>query len=1332
VAIGNDVVLKDVLDIKEDAHAGDFKVALSQGFGDALAGSVADYVVTEQLAKEFEAALGLMRAAVRKNTSYAAYLHGSFGSGKSHFLTVLHAVLNGDPGARAKPRLREVIGGHDDWLPGKRFLMVPYHLVGAANLDSALLDGYVKTVRALPENVSTPAVYKADALLADARALWDSLGDEAFARLLPAASAAPVTDDGLTPIGAVPAVPTVPDEVSDGKLPPIGAVAPAPWTAAELGAAFAAPPGDERRKTLVSALLNGPMRSYATGKAGDADAFVPLDDGLSEISKHARSLGYDGVVLFLDELILWLQARMRRRTWVNEQIQQLVKLIESGNADRPVPIVAFISRQRDLSQLIGKDILGSDVQNMEQALEYLKERFTVINLEDRNLPEIIKERVLKPRPGQESALAAAFKGIDRSSQQVKDILLDDQGATSASWDDFRAVYPLSPALLNVLVALSGALQRERSGLKLVQQLLERNATAPLGMLVPLGDLWDVLVDGTGAAFTEELKHESSAADKFHVKARQYLLDKYGSEEHPDFLADDRFVKTLLLASLAPEVPALRRLTGARLAALNHGSVRSRTVPHGDMVIERMRALQGEFPTEVRAEGEKDPLFSLHLSDVDIEPLLDLVAGEDKVGARRVWVRDRLWELCGVTVGKILAEKEIIWRGTRRAADFVFGNVRDTRELPDEHFTPSEDGRIRFVVDYPFDDEEDRYPSHDYQRVKRLTDSGLSAPTLVWLPDHFSEQRKAQLGRLMRIGFLLERNRLDEYTRTYAPDDRGKIRRQLEIGRDTLTRSLTDALGEVYGIAQPKDGTVGVPVVDGRHVLSLLPQFVRPEPEGGKTFEDNVRHLAGGMFGALYPKHPDFGLDRSGQPRAVTVGDLRTTLEWITRSMDEDGRVEVENRHHGTVKRIVEPLEIGTVHDGPLVLRGDWRTRINQVAAGNRENGDLSELPVEDIRRWITRDLGYAGLEPQVSNLLIHVYALLDDRAWARYSGPEPTPDLSALAPGWTLRAQPLPERDEYAAARERAARLFGVAAKPHGYARNVNKLAEDVRAKAEIYEKNVAGVRQTLQRHAALLGLDDDGVAAPRTVMLREAAGVLARLGRHGTDATGLVKELAAVGYETPDRDLSYIMDSAGDVLRALDATDWRLLASVRGLTGRDDSVGDRAGRLLARIAEAARASEFERSLVPVLDGARETAMAVVDAALAVERTVPLPPQAPAPGPEQIPLSTHGEPPVSSNAATPRPGEEPAQGEVPGQPSGGTDTAVRAARRIIDAEPSGLETLLAAELSELRQEIAEFRAEHPNIPVEIVWRPVGTAEQNTDGPVPRAGDGTGAGPEGRG
>ena len=52
------------------------------------------------------------------------------------------------------------------------------------------------------------------------------------------------------------------------------------------------------------------------------------------ISRHARDLGYDGLILFLDELILWLQAHMADQQFVNNQVSKLVKLIESGDADR--------------------------------------------------------------------------------------------------------------------------------------------------------------------------------------------------------------------------------------------------------------------------------------------------------------------------------------------------------------------------------------------------------------------------------------------------------------------------------------------------------------------------------------------------------------------------------------------------------------------------------------------------------------------------------------------------------------------------------------------------------------------------------------------------------------------------------------------------------------------------------------------------------------------------------------------------------------------------------------------------------------------------------------
>ncbi|UAX55682.1 hypothetical protein K5X85_23055 [Streptomyces sp. A144] len=1295
MARGNGVVLRDVLDIKEDILSGDFKVALSEGFTGETAGSIDDYVVTAQLQGEFRKALKVVGSSLRKNASQAAYLHGSFGAGKSHFLTVLHAVLEGDPAVENKRRLREVIAENADWLTGGKFLMVPYHLVGAASLESALLGGYVKAVRRERPDAPTPLVFRADSLLADARELRAKIGDEAFIGLLPApvARQAAAADDE--------------DDDEDGELTPIGAVPAVGWTSAALDAAFRAPAGDPQRDQLLTALFNGPNKHYADTVSGDAAAYVTLDDGLSEMSKHARMLGYDGVVLFLDELVLWLQARMSDRTFINDEIQKLSKLIESSNPDRPVPIISFISRQRDLSQLMGSDILGSDVENLQQALEYLKERVTVVDLEDRNLPEIIKERVLKPLPGQERVLEASFAGIDKAGQLVKDVLLDGEGATGADWEDFRAVYPLSPALLNVLVALSGALQRERTGLKLVQQLLERNADAEVGRLIPLGDLWDVLVDTTGTAFTAKLQQESETARRFLVKARRFLLGKYGRADHPDLLADERYVKTLLLAALAPDVPALRRLTAGRLAALNHGSLRSRAVPVRDKVIERLRALQGEFPGELRSEGTDDPVFSLHLSDLDIEPILDAVAGEDKGGVRRSWLRERLWEELGLTgrQGQFLDEKKIVWRGSERTVEFVFGEVRSPRSVTDEAFEPATAGNLRIILDCPFDEEPGRSPDDAHRRVTALRASHPGAPVLVWLCDHFSEQRKAQLGRLMRINFLLERDRLSDYTRNFPPDDRLKARRSLEHARDNLTRVLADSLREVYGLAEAKEDTRGAEVPDGRHVLSLQPEFPRPQPEGSKPFDQAVAQLADGMFTALYDKHPDFGPGPGSTPRAVTEAELGTALKWLTRAMDEGGRAEVTDpKELRAVKRVVEALELGTVHDGPLVVRGDQlRSQINRAASAHGEHG---ELAVEDIRNWIRDDLGMRGLDRNVSSLLIAAYALFDDRSWVLYSGTETTPPpLSEIGLGWKLRAQQLPTEEEYATARDRAGRLFGVTSKPGLFARNVNRLATDVLAKATAYEKSVGDVRTVLKRHATLLGLDADGTPE-RNGILREAASLLARIVRHTDDATGLVRELASVSYETPARDLSHAMDSAADVLTALDGTDWRLLSSVHALTGRDDSVGDRAQRLMDRIGEAARTPEIRRSLIPVLGEVRERGHALLDDALRLERP-PAPVDTPA-GPVpvtdagQVPLSEHGAPPVSSDPGQPVRSEQQPLSFEPDDSGADADGArpVRAARRVIAPGPAALH----ADLVAVREEIEAFRALHPDTPVEIVWR----------------------------
>lgn len=1288
----SELFLRDVIDIKEDVHAGDFKVELSGGFTETDQ-RVAEYVVTDQLQGAFKKALALVGAAVRTGSSHAAYLHGSFGAGKSHFLTVLHAVLNNHPAARAKERLQEVIADHDDWLRRSRFLMVPYHLVGSVDLDSALLGGYVATVRKLHPDQPTPAVYRADAALADARRQRAFLADDAkFARWL-TSGGVEVTPSGL-------AATAVDEDDLDTTGLETTAPAPAAWSPADLDRAFAAPAGDPHREALVSALLSGPMAAYATGARGDKDAFVPLENGLAVISRHARGLGYDGIVLFLDELILWLQAHMGEQDFVRDQVQRLVKLIESGDSDRPVPIVSFISRQRDLSQLIGSDVAGAEVKNLEQQVQYLAGRLDVVDLEDSNLIEIIKHRVLAPKPGMETARASAFAAVESSSDEVRQVLLDASGRTEATWEDFRDVYPLSPAFLNVLVELAGALQRERTGLKLVEETLRRRRDdLRLGELIPLGDLWDVIVDGTGEAFTARLRKEAETAKRFHARVHNHLLAKYGSADDPRFKGDERLVKTLLLAALAPNVPALARLTGDRLAALNHGSIKVRLGSAGSLAVKRLREMQAEFG-ELRSEGDADPVFHLHLSDLDIEPLLDSISEGDGMGAWRVWVKDRLWAALGIPDAQaFVSEREIVWRGTRRIAEFVFGNVsrRGSVSLPDEQFLPQTEGNIRFVIDYPF--AEEGYPSDDVHRVDTLKQEGRSAPTLVWLPHFLSEPKKRQLARLLKIDYLLERDRLTDLTPTKSADERVQIRHQLTAQAENLTSSLTAVLQQMYGLGKPDAGSVGAEVPDNEHVLSLEPAYPRPKPQAGLSFEQNLYELADGMFSALYPKHPDFDPARSR--KAVTRAELRTALQWITEAMKDGSRRAVVDRHHlPVVRKIVHPLGLGEVHDGPLNLLNDWRLRINQKASEAKAGPEIS---VEDIRRWIS-ELGWTGLDRNVANLVIATYALLDDRTWVYETAPVAPPELERIGGGYGLRAVDMPSEEEFATARTRAAAIFGVAAQPVLFARNVAALDGAVRRVVEQHQQAVGGVRRSLDRHTAELGIT--GPEADRMRSMRAAADLLARLART-KDGTALVRELAAASYDVTDQELAAAVKHAPEVLDALDGTNWPLLQSVRSFADRQDSVGERAERLVAAVQEAANAHEQAGSLVPVLSTlADQSVRLVTDAARLAAIAQPVP-QPQAPGASDVSLTRHGEPVVPSGAP-PRTGfGEPAPEPAPeAQRSVPRVTGPRAPRVLDTRQPTRVEAALAAAVADIQDEIRTYVTDHPGVAIEIVWRPV--------------------------
>ena len=147
--------IADIFALPECVHQGDYVLRLSEGVEDAKR-TLDEYVVTPQLVRCFDGSLSLIGSAIRESTSKGAYLHGSFGSGKSHFMAVLTLLLRDDALARSIPELAGAVAKANAWITGRQFVVVRYDTIGATSMESAILEHYAEHARAEHPEAPTP------------------------------------------------------------------------------------------------------------------------------------------------------------------------------------------------------------------------------------------------------------------------------------------------------------------------------------------------------------------------------------------------------------------------------------------------------------------------------------------------------------------------------------------------------------------------------------------------------------------------------------------------------------------------------------------------------------------------------------------------------------------------------------------------------------------------------------------------------------------------------------------------------------------------------------------------------------------------------------------------------------------------------------------------------------------------------------------------------------------------------------------------------------------------------------------------------------------------
>ncbi|MEX5296111.1 DUF6079 family protein [Kocuria sp. CPCC 205268] len=1168
-------LLKDVFDIPRRAGAEDYVLRLTSTVDDdGAAQAIHDYVVTPALADAFDQALDLVSSGIRERKNRGAFLAGSFGSGKSHFMAVLHALLRHRPEARAIEELQGVVVRHDDALREKNILPLAFHFLDASSMEEALFDGYVEQVRTLHPKAPLPAFYRTDDLLRDAEGLRASMGDAAFFAGL--GGDAPADDEWGMVLGG------------DG------------WDRARYDAARAAGPHSTERQELVTALTDAYFRSYTR-----QGTYVDLDEGLRAMSEHAKGLGYDAVVLFLDELVLWLAFAMHSPDFFRRESQKITKLVEGAYGRLPVPLISFIARQMDLSQWFADSgASGSQQTALDQAFRHQEGRFATITLGDDNLPYVASKRLLQPKDdAARAAVEAAFDRLDRTPD-VWTVLLDgvntDEQHRGADEKSFRMTYPFSPALVSTLRSLSGVMQRDRTALKVMQQMLvERQDTMTIDEVIPVGDAFDHIVTGKSNAVLDPQAAAlfRSAAQLYEEKLRPVLLEANNlspqdledrSSLPPAYLADERLAKTLLLSAVATKVPALSRLTTTRLASLNHGSIVS-PLPGGEarVVGAKVRTWASRVPEIHVDDDHQDPVVRVQLSDVDYESIVEKARVEDNAGRQRNMLRRLLQDNLELDLGEDTDmtgahRHTVVWRGSRREIEIVFGNVRDAGDLPEDRLRATA-GTWRFVIDHPFDEEGHSY-REDVERIDSLLARNVASQTVLWLPRFLSQEKLKELRRLVVLDWLLtgSGDRWNQYSQHLSETDRSVAKEILHGQRRTLHDTLHKAVAQAYGVITAQGGTLQEGAAN--QVLWSLDRGFTPELATDRPMKVAFERLVSDAFDASYPGHPEF----EPADQEVRVPQLQHVLRHVERAVAHpDHRVPLEG-DHVAVRRVANALNVGQATETHFLFGedrfGDWP---RLIARGMVEQGLQGNEPVtvQQLRGILERAEPARGLRDEVADTVIIAWAALRQRAWFAYN----VPMREQVVPGkiqgtWELRPQEMPEPEEWDLARNRASKLFGVGDQPYLTASAVNRLSQHVTDKAAALAAPAQDLVTALEQAYGKLGLrqgarlDMARAAATLVRTLRELSGV------------PLVRHLAAADLPGTDAMASVSLDKAAGVTQALRAVEWEPLEAL--LQARNDYTerGEAAAKVLDALGTALTAHEYEQSLVGALAVAKKAA----------------------------------------------------------------------------------------------------------------------------------------------
>jgi hypothetical protein len=464
--------------------------------------------------------------------------------------------------------------------------------------------------------------------------------------------------------------------------------------------------------------------------------------------------------------------------------------------------------------------------------------------------------------------------------------------------------------------------------------------------------------------------------------------------------------------------------------------------------------------EIKITEDQNPIISIQVTGVDIEPILRAAEANDNAGNRRKRIREALFkELEIPDTGGLFTTYEFNWRGTRREVELLYENVR---EMTDDRLR-GRSGAWTVVLDFPFDDA-NFGPADDLARLAEYR--GGDTKTLVWLPSFLSNKALADLGRLVVLDYILQGERFDNYAAHLSFVDRVQAKALARNQLDQLRIKLRSQLEVAYGISTEPRDAVSNPLTADQQFKSLDPTL-SPRPPVGAEFKSAFESLLGQLFAHQYPAHPEFDTEIKPSVIKKVWPEVQKAIE----APGQRGHVQDPSTRK-LVRAVVNPCQLGQMGETHLLIEPHWQSRFSQSHA--RDGGGA--ITVAKLRQWIDTPAPM-GLPIELQNLIILAFAASTNRRFTMRGGPyEPT--IDSLPDELELKEQALPNTADWETALLRASSLFGLTLGQTLNAANVGKLVDEVRQKAADKKEAVARLVSQVRDRSALRARHHGGAPA--------------------------------------------------------------------------------------------------------------------------------------------------------------------------------------------------------------------------------------------------------------